>query len=158
MNATREFPGIAELLPHKDPMILIDRVAAMEDEWLESELTLREDSPFCADGKVGHWVGIEYMAQTVAAFAGLEGRAGGGKPRLGFLLGTRKYECKVPFFEAGWTLRVRAEKEFIDPSGLSAVKCSIRRAGAAADDVLVEATVTVFQVENFEAFIKEQDS
>ena len=58
---------LRRFVPHREPMILIDRITLLKDDYLESEVTIREDSMFLRDGAVPAWVGVEYMAQTCAA-------------------------------------------------------------------------------------------
>jgi predicted hotdog family 3-hydroxylacyl-ACP dehydratase len=133
-------------------MLLLDQVTDMAGDSFEAEVTLTPDSEFCENGQVGAWVGIEYMAQTVAAFAGSEGLAAGGKIKVGFLLGTRQYECKAPYFKAGSTLRIRVKKVLHDPQGLSVVECALSLKGG---EELARANLTVFQVDDFEAYLLE---
>jgi hypothetical protein len=66
---------LAELLPHAGDMILIEQIGAS----MKSRST---PAPRCArrpvqppDGSLPAWVGIELMAQSVAAFAGCRARA-----------------------------------------------------------------------------------
>ncbi len=93
---------IAELIPHAGDMILIDQVLRFGDEDIETQLTIRNGGLFnLDDGSLPAWVGIELMAQSVAAYAGCQARLRGEPVELGFLLGTRKYECNVERFPAG---------------------------------------------------------
>ncbi len=62
-----------ELIPHSEPMILIDELVEATSDHASAKVTIREDSMFSnAAGGVPAWIGIEYMAQTVSAFAGME--------------------------------------------------------------------------------------
>jgi predicted hotdog family 3-hydroxylacyl-ACP dehydratase len=142
---------IESLVPHARPMLLLDRMTDMDGESFEAELSLTKDSEFCVDGKVGAWVGIEYMAQCVAAFAGAEGLAAGENIKVGFLLGTRQYQCAVPHFKAGSILRIRVKKVLHDPQGLSVVECALRLKDGPE---LARANLTVFQVDDFEAYLR----
>jgi predicted hotdog family 3-hydroxylacyl-ACP dehydratase len=144
---------IEALLPHARPMLLLDRVTDATEEVFECEVTLREDSEFCVDGRVGAWIGLEYMAQTVAAFAGAEGLRQGQGIRVGLLLGTRRFTARVPHFEVGATLRARAVKTLIDPNGISVVDCTLL--DHPSGEELARAVLTVFQVPSLEAFFGE---
>ena len=64
------WPDIRSLIPHSDAMVLVDRVIAVDEESLCAEVRIRPDSLFCMANGVGAWIGLEYMAQTIAAFAG----------------------------------------------------------------------------------------
>ena len=93
---------VAELIPHAGDMILIERVASFDEEQIVTQLTVRSGGLFTrADGSLPAWVGVELMAQSVAAFAGCHARLRGDPVALGFLLGTRKFECNVEQFPAG---------------------------------------------------------
>src|ERR1051325_2359742 len=65
-----DFPDIRSLLPHTGRMVLLDRVIAADADNLCAEVTIRRDSVFFDGSGVGAWVGIEYMAQTIGAYAG----------------------------------------------------------------------------------------
>lgn len=100
-------------------MVLLDRVLHCDAESLSAEVCIREDSEFCVAGEVGVWVGIEYMAQAVAAWSGWHARARGLPVRVGFLLGTRRYDAHVAAFSVGMRLTVRVEREFQADNGLA---------------------------------------
>lgn len=66
---------LAELLPHAGDMILIDKIVSFDDEQIFTRLTVKPDGLFSLpDGSLPAWVGIELMAQSVAAFAGCHAR------------------------------------------------------------------------------------
>ena len=69
-----DLPDIRDLLPHSGPMVLLDHVVAADDESLCAAVRVRENSLFYVDGAVGGWVGLEYMAQSIGAFAGFHAR------------------------------------------------------------------------------------
>ena len=129
------------LLPHSGPMVLLDRVIAAGEESLCAEVRIRPDSLFCHAGGVGAWVGLEYMAQAIGAYAGYSAKLRAEPIRIGFLLGTRHYECSKPLFAIGSVLKVYAKRIFQSDNGLASFECHI-------DDEnlrLASATVTVFQ-------------
>ena len=134
-------------------MILIDRAVSAGEEYFEAEVAIRPDSLFCDGAKVDAWVGIEYMAQAVAAYGGAEALAAGRTVKTGFLLGTRSYECRVPSFPVGAVLRIGVKKVLHEPTGLSGVECSRRAQGE--DEPWVVANLTVFEVEDLAAYLKE---
>ncbi|KGS11011.1 3-hydroxylacyl-ACP dehydratase, partial [Pseudomonas coronafaciens] len=72
-----EWP-LAELIPHAGDMILIDQVLDFDAEQIHTRLTVRADGLFNqADGSLPAWLGVELMAQSVAAFAGCQARIKG---------------------------------------------------------------------------------
>jgi predicted hotdog family 3-hydroxylacyl-ACP dehydratase len=146
---TEPLPPIADLVPHAAPMCLLDRLIEVEGERLVAEVVVPETGMFSREGGVGAWVGIEYMAQAVAAWAGWQARAAGKAPRIGFLLGTRRYRS-VAHFAAGQQLRIEIERLYQADNGLGQFECRIR----AGDAELASAQITVFGPENPDAFLK----
>ncbi len=104
------FPPIIDLLPHRPPMILIDHVVHHEVKKTVCGVTIGPHSLFQDQlGRVPNWIGIEYMAQSVAAHAGLLAHAHGVPIRVGFLLGTRRTICYQSRFEQGQALLIQVE-------------------------------------------------
>ena len=104
--------SIEQVLPHRPPMILLDNFIEAGADYAICTLTITEQSPFydAASQTVPAYVGIEYMAQTIAAYAGASNLAKGGAVKIGFLLGSRKYQPTVTVFKAGSTLEISAQK------------------------------------------------
>jgi predicted hotdog family 3-hydroxylacyl-ACP dehydratase len=121
-------------------MVLLDRLVAFDGESLSAEVLIRPGALFADEHGVGAWVGVEYMAQAVAALAGVEARQGGGRAKIGYLVGARHYSCNVPYFPLGAALRISVRREGPGDFRLGSFACSITGAGVVAD-----ATVTVFQ-------------
>jgi predicted hotdog family 3-hydroxylacyl-ACP dehydratase len=147
-------PDVRELVPHAGPMVLLDRVVSAGDDTLCAEVAIGPQTLFCDGVGVGAWVGIEYMAQAVAAFAGYEARQRGEPVRVGFLLGSRRYECTRPEFAIGSKLHVHVQRTLQGENGLGAFECRIEdesETGVA----LATATVTVFQPNNVNEFLRE---
>ncbi|HSC84903.1 MAG TPA: hotdog family protein [Pseudomonas sp.] len=142
---------IAELIPHAGNMILIDEVLRFADEDVETRLTVRPGGLFSqADGSLPAWVGIELMAQSIAAYAGCQARQAGLPVELGFLLGTRKFECNVERFPAGVELRIRALRSLQDDNGMGVFECHIDGPGIHA-----EARLNVFRPPQVASYLQE---
>jgi predicted hotdog family 3-hydroxylacyl-ACP dehydratase len=142
-------PDIRSLVPHAGPMVLLDRVISADEDSLLAEVRIRSDSLFCNTDGVGAWVGIEYMAQAIGAWVGYTAQLHGEPVKLGFLLGTRRYECSCPIFVLGSLLRVHVLRVFQDENGLGSFECYIdNEAGRVAT-----ATVNVFQPPNVNDFL-----
>ena len=122
MNAT--FP-IDACVPHRGAMRLIDRLVSADDALAVAEVDVPLDGLFVRDGAVPAWVGIEYMAQTVSAWAGARAMRSGGRPRIGFLIGSRRYEARCASFRGGSTLRVEARCELMADNGVGMFECRI---------------------------------
>jgi len=124
------FGRIETLVPHRGGMRLVDRVLEVDDDHVLAEVDVPFDGLFVRDGEVPSWVGIEYMAQAVAAWAGARAqRQGAAGPRPGLLLGTRRYEAHCGGFASGSRLRVEARCEFIAGNGLGQFDCRIVQDG-----------------------------
>lgn len=107
--------SVPELLPHSGAMILIDDVIGDGEGWIESGVRIGEDSLLYEPGYgVPAWVGIEYMAQTVAMYSGIQARRAGEEIKIGFLLGTRRYTAMTGYFPLGSYLRIHAREEWQD--------------------------------------------
>lgn len=131
---------IEALLPHAGEMILLDAVLEHGPEHALCSRRVPAGGLFHdADGNLPAWMGVELMAQAIAAWAGCRAKAKGEPVRLGFLLGTRHYTCNVAAFAPGSELRVEARRDFHDDSGMGVFACRIEAPG-----VLAEARLTVF--------------
>jgi predicted hotdog family 3-hydroxylacyl-ACP dehydratase len=130
---------IGELLPHGPEMTLLDRLVEHGPQRSVATVTVRESSRFFEGGGVPAWVGIEYMAQTIAAHAGYEARLRGEPPAIGFLLGTRSYRSDIGEFPRGATLWISVEP-LMTETRLGAFQCSI-----ATDRVVATAVVNTYQ-------------
>ncbi|MCG2594671.1 hypothetical protein LZ009_17980 [Ramlibacter sp. XY19] len=120
---------IESYIPHRGAMRLVDRIVEIDDEHVVAEVDVPFDGLFVRDGQVPPWIGIEYMAQAVSAWAGNRKRASGGAPQAGLLLGTRRYEANCEGFPCGAVLRVEARCEFSASNGLGQFDCRILRDG-----------------------------
>lgn len=65
------------------------------------------------------------MAQSVAAYAGCRARQAGNPVALGFLLGTRKFECNVEHFPLGAELQIHAVRSLEDDNGMGVFECHL---------------------------------
>jgi predicted hotdog family 3-hydroxylacyl-ACP dehydratase len=120
---------IESLIPHRGAMRLIDRVLRVDAEHVLAEVEVPFDGLFVRDGGVPAWIGIEYMAQAVAAWAGHRARGHGGIPQPGLLLGTRRYETRCDAFPSGARLEIEAQVELVGSNGLGQFDCRIRMDG-----------------------------
>jgi len=145
-------PDIHSLVPHSGAMSLLDTLLAVDAETLTAQVTIRRDTMFLVDGAVGAWVGVEYMAQAVAAHAGHAARQRGEPVRVGFLLGSRRYACAVPAFALGSVLHIHVQRALQGENGLGAFDCRIDDANGGLE--LATATITVFQPDHVEEFLQ----
>ncbi len=121
---------IERLLPHQAPMILIDDWIEIKDDTVHTCVEIRSDNLFfdSENNTIPAYVGIEFMAQSIAAWSGYHQAVQGRPPRVGFLLGTRRYRSQVSQFHLGEKLDIFAEK-VIENDGMSVFSCQIKIAG-----------------------------
>jgi predicted hotdog family 3-hydroxylacyl-ACP dehydratase len=131
---------IARLLPHAGEMVLLDAVLEHGPAHVLCSRRIPAGGLFHgADGTLPAWVGIEFMAQAIAAWAGCQARENSEPVRLGLLLGTRHYACNVAAFVPGSELRIEARRDAYDDRGMGMFACRIEAPG-----VLAEARLAVF--------------
>lgn len=134
------FPPVVDLLPHDLPMILVDEVLSFEGPLAVVEATIREGQPWVREGRVPATFCIEYMAQAVGCYAGLNARSRGNEVKIGFLLGTRELTLEADYLYVGDRLTVSAKHVFGDEK-LGSFECEIRR----GDERMATATLNVFR-------------
>ncbi|WP_077535186.1 hotdog family protein [Pseudoalteromonas aliena] len=144
---------IEQVVPHDSPMILIESLLSYSEDEAQCGVTVTEHSPFFSPviNGVPSYVGIEYMAQSIAAYAGALANDGNKPVKIGFLIGTRKYQTYQPFFKKGSKLTINAHKLYQDESGLSVFECQIHD----CETVLCQAKINVFQPKEPLEFIRE---
>jgi predicted hotdog family 3-hydroxylacyl-ACP dehydratase len=132
--------SVADLVPHSGKMSLLSAIVDYGAGWLQAEVVIAPESTFADAQGVPAWIGLEYMAQTIAAYSGLQERLRGGAPRSGFLLGSRKYLCNAERFAIGQKLLVTVHPEIPGGNGLIVFNCELQGEGISAS-----AVVNVFQ-------------
>jgi predicted hotdog family 3-hydroxylacyl-ACP dehydratase len=148
-------PDIRALVPHSGQMVLLDRAISADTDNLCAEVRIHAGSILAGEQGVGAWVGIEYMAQAIAAHAGWLALERGDAVKVGFLLGSRKYEASVSHFALGSVLRVYVHRVLQAENGLGAFECRIDIVDGASSVTGATATVTVFQPDNVNQFLKD---
>ena len=149
------FPPIEELLPHRGAMLLLDSVISGDESSIVAEAAVPGTAWYLDEhGGMPVWIGIELMAQAIAAHTGLQGRLRGRPPKRGVLLGSRAYRASVPRIPAGTLLTVSARMADSDESGFGAFDCTIRNASAK----VASATLKVFVPDDFEAFMRQAET
>lgn len=123
------FP-VAAVLPQRGRMLLLDELLDHGPEHATCAVDIRRDSPFC-DGVNGvpAWVGLEYMAQTLCAYSGVDEVRAGLPPSIGLLLGSRRYESMVEWFAIGSRIVIHAALVLRDDNDLVAFDCTIHENG-----------------------------
>lgn len=119
------FPPIDEVLPQTGPMRLLEAVVAHDPKCTRCRVEPGRSELFRdATGRIPSWVGIEYMAQCIAAHGGLLARARGEAPRPGLFVGSRRLVFRRDAFEPGRVLEVSA-RHVAGHSEILSFECSV---------------------------------
>ncbi len=146
--------SLAELLPHRPPMVLLDSVVEHDASRTVCTTTIGENVLFREPGGlVPAWIGLEYMAQCISAHSGLRARAAGEPPPVGFLIGSRRVEFHCAGFAPGQVLTVTARHVWGE-TGLGAFACSLHDAATGA--LMAEGTLNVFVPADLDALTTER--
>jgi predicted hotdog family 3-hydroxylacyl-ACP dehydratase len=136
------YPAIASLVPHAAPMLLLDRLCEATATTARCEVRVGETLALFLrdDGALPGWVGIELMAQTVAAWSGYQGHLRQEEPQIGLLLGARKYQCHLARLPAGSLLTIDCE-QLLQDGALASFQCYLRCDG----ELVAEARLSTIQ-------------
>ncbi len=131
-------------------MLLTD-IINWDEACLEATVEINRDSVFAdEDGHVPSWVGLEYMAQAIAALAGIKRKLAGEAVKIGLLLGTTKYSANIGCFKAGVCLSIRIKQVYVDENNLALFDCEISAEG----QVLATAQVKAIEPDNINDIIE----
>lgn len=155
MTNRTELPPVEDVLPHRGNMRLIDHLITFSNESVVAEYSPKTDAWYAdTEGNMPAWIGLELMAQAVAAHVGVLKLSEGKPQKNGVLVGTRRYSAAVPVFGANIPLQIHATIFYQDISGIAAYDCNIKN----GDTLLAEATLKVFEPDNFQTFLQESIS
>ena len=145
---------IEDILPHQAPMILIDPLVEYTDDWACCQVKISTNSLFYDADKQGvpSYIGSEYMAQAIAAFAGAQALNNNKEVSIGFLLGSRKYQALQPYFPLDKTFNITIKELYREDSGLRVFECEIKDS---TNTLFAQANINVFQPDDPKAFILE---
>lgn len=121
-----KYPALSEILPHRPPMLWLDEVISHDEHRARCRLTVRTDHPFVRNGELDALVGIEWMAQAVAALVGLRDLAVGEHPRTGYLIAIPEATFDIQTFVVGDVLEVEARRVWGDDQ-LASFTCEVYR-------------------------------
>ncbi len=157
MQPPGEFPPVARLLPHSGPLVLLDRIVAADDESLTAIAQVTADGLYNQGDTVPAWVSMEYMAQAVAAFAGLAPYHRGETIPLGFLLGSRRVEFNRPSFPVGSVLTITVKRILQDDSGMAVFECQLSGDDTHPHSIQASARLNLYQPADSDAFLRDHN-
>lgn len=155
MTDAKPFPhySFESVVPHTGTMVLLDQIDHWDDEQLQASVTIRSDAPFVDAQGMPAWVGIELMAQTIAALGGCRARRANQPVKIGFLVGSRRYTSSQAWFPIGAKLQVNVKEIVTGEQGLSVFECKLQASGVHTD-ISASANINVFQPEDPEQFLQ----
>jgi predicted hotdog family 3-hydroxylacyl-ACP dehydratase len=122
------YPPLENLMLHRPPMLLLDGILEHGKNFIRTKVSINSTSPFY-DHKiqgVPSWVGVEYMAQSIAALNGLAAFNNGAPINFGMLVSCRRFILHQPAFTTGETFVVEAEERAAMNEGMGSYQCSIK--------------------------------
>lgn len=148
---------LADLLPHKAPMILLDRVVGMAPQSVEAAVRVTAGRLFFEEGRgMPAHVALEWMAQACGAWAGAQALDAGAKIKLGLLLGTRSFRAECAWLEEGRMFTVQASMNYMD-NEIGVFDCSVTDSTSGAE--VAVAQLTVYQSDKIDhLFLAHQQS
>ena len=132
---------IRELMPHRPPMVLVDRVIEATADGVVCEVSISPDSVYATANGVPNIVVLECMAQAVSVFVGLSNRREGNPIRDGYLVGVNNGQFDVDGFAIGAKLRVSVKRRWGNAS-FASFECKT----TVDDTEAASATLNVYQV------------
>lgn len=141
---------IEQLVPHDKPMALLDQMLEYHGDQSRCRVTITRQSPFAESDGVPAYVGIEYMAQAIAAHDGYRSILAGNEVKVGFLLGTPGFRSNCSVFPIGAVLDVVVEEDWGNDE-LHRFACQIIDTNNG--NILQETGLNVFQPKNLEAYL-----
>jgi predicted hotdog family 3-hydroxylacyl-ACP dehydratase len=130
---------VDDLVPHRGAMSLLDSIDGYGEDWLRASVTPDATSTFAGAHGIPAWVGIEYMAQTAAAFGGIERAQRGEKPSIGLLIGSRYYRSMLDIIPFGTRLSIEARLALRDEEDFAAYDCRLSTPGQVVAECILKA-------------------
>lgn len=125
-SALRAFVGMSarDFVPHREPMLLLDTIVDIGADFAVCECQVCESAFLDPRFGIPAYTGIETMAQCIAVHAGARARIRGLGPPMGLLLGTRRFETSIDYFEPGRKYTARCDALFRD-AGMGSFACEL---------------------------------
>lgn len=144
------FPDIKDLIPHRGCNLLLEKVLQADSASITASGQVPPSGWYLEQDKtMPSWIGIELMAQAIAAHIGLENQQRGGPVRPGMLIGCKSFEILAPGLGISEKFCVRAETIYRDDNGFAAYDCVVSGTAGA----MAKATLKAYQPENFKDFM-----
>ena len=136
-----DIADVRPFVPHREGMLWLDRIERVDAHGVHASTTIQSTSMFVRGQQLPIWACVEYMAQTVAAWAGNQAQDAGQAAKVGYLLGTRKLEVFRQAILVGERLDIHAQLELQAENGLGMFACTVLANGQLA----AKANLSVYQ-------------
>ncbi|WP_386693518.1 dehydratase [Lonepinella sp. MS14435] len=142
IDLTCPINDVAPLIPQSGEMALLDCVTAFGADFLTAETVVKSDNIFVTQSKVASFVGLEILAQGIAAWAGCIALQKGEQVRLGYLLGSRKLSIYCDALPINQPLQIQVKLSLQDSMGFGVFDCQL--IDLSNHQVLMEGALNVF--------------
>ena len=136
--------NIQDYLPHREPMLMVDRITEIGNKEVTTSFRIEEDNIFIENGKFSATGLIENIAQTCSAITGqdfsdeLEGHPDPGSKVIGFITNIKKVKIhNLPSIGDVITSRAVLKSHFGEI-------CTIGCETFLDENLLVEAEISLF--------------
>ena len=141
-------PSIEKLLPHRYGMLLVDRVLSWDESHAAVGAEPASGAWYAEPQGMPSWIGIELIAQAIAAHVCIVAWSKGEAPKRGVLLGARAFRATQSHFPAGARLSIKATKTFSDETGMGSYEGTIQL----GKSEVATARVMVFEPPRFQTW------
>lgn len=130
------FGPVADYLPHRPPMLLIDDIVEVTDARAVCTTTIHPDCVFAIADRVHPAAMIEFVAQTCAIGVGVQGARKGEPPRTGLILACREIAFAIDEFAVGDQLTITVHRVF-GQTQMAAFSGTVSRGGQVCVTILL---------------------
>ncbi len=133
-------------------MCLLAQLIAVDDDSATATALTQPEDLFAEAAGIPAWVGIEWIAQTVAAWGGYRAAASGEPVTPGLLLGSRRYRSRLAHWPFGREIVVVASLDFVADNGVTQVSGRLAwRDDDEGAEPLAEGTLTLYRPDSLPA-------
>ncbi len=130
---------IRQLIPQQESMMLLHHIESFVEGQITAYVEVQANGLFDDGQSIPAWIGIEYMAQTVAAHSGMKSYLAQEPIQPGLLLGARRFKTNVASLPIGTALTVTAER-LMEDQHLAVFNCQIQ-----GESIVMTAQLNVYQ-------------
>jgi len=114
VNETLPFPSLTDLLPHRDAMLLLDAVLAVDEKHAVTAAVVKASWPAAEAAGVASLLCVELIAQTIGVYNiwGLMRAHGENVKKNGWLVAVKRAVFHADTLPFGTELTIRAENSF----------------------------------------------